>query len=322
MMLVRIAKDWAWPGLLRQTPGGRGIWDGIRFTTDQIEECDALVVLNNRMKQAMNARCPQGRVWALMQEPYVRGFTDWMAEGHQAFDKVYTNYLPSSDLKYVRSQPALPWHVNRTFDELTSMGIPDKIHSLSWIVGNARELPGHKDRLDFLAMLQQRPDIPVDLFGRAVRPIEDKWDGLAPYRFSLAIENTVATDYWTEKLADCFLSWAIPIYHGCPNLADYFPADSFIAIDVRKPDEALETIRKVVAGGMAEWERRLPALMEARHLVLYKYQIFPHLAELLRTDPRSGAERFSVIVPPYQRSLRTKIWRLTGKLRKAFGLRK
>lgn len=200
------------------------------------------------------------------------------------------------------------------------MGIPDKIQSLSWIVGNARELPGHKDRFDFLSLLQERSDIPVDLFGRAVRPIEDKWDGLAPYRFSLAIENTVASDYWTEKLADCFLSWAIPIYHGCPNLADYFPEDSFIAIDVRKPDEAFEIIRRVVAGGMREWERRLPALMEARHLILYKYQIFPHLAELLHTDTRSGAERFSVIVPPYQRSLRARIWRLTVKLKKAFGL--
>ena len=322
MTLVRIAKDWAWPDLLRQTPGGKGIWDGIRFTTDDVDECDALVVLNNRMKQAVHAHCPKGRVWALMQEPYVKGFTDWMAEGHDAFDRIYTNYIPTSDPKYITSQPALPWHVNRTFDELTTMGIPDKTRPLSWIVGNSRELPGHLDRLDFLSLLQREQSIPADLFGRAVRPIDDKWDGLAPYQFSLAIENTVATDYWTEKLADCFLSWTIPIYHGCPNLADYFPADSFISIDVRKPDEALAAIRKVVAGGMPEWKRRLPALLEARHLVLYKYQIFPHLAELLRMNTNSETQKFSVVVPPYQRSLQTRIWRLTGKLKKTIGLRK
>lgn len=322
MMLVRIAKDWDWPDLLRQTPGGKGIWDGIRFTTDDVEACDALVVLNNRMKHAVHAHCPKGRVWALMQEPYVKGFTDWMAEGHDAFDWVCTNYLPTSDRKYITSQPALPWHINRTFDELTTMGIPDKNRSLSWIVGNSRELPGHIDRLNFLRLIQGEQSIPADLFGRAVQPIDDKWDGLAPYYFSLAIENTVATDYWTEKLADCFLSWTIPIYHGCPNLASYFPPDSFIPVDVRKPDEALASIREVVAGGAHEWKRRLPALLEARHLVLSKYQIFPHLAELLRMNTSPETKRYTVVVPPYQRSLQAKIWRLAGKLKKAIGLRK
>jgi hypothetical protein len=48
MNLVRIEKDWDWPDLLRQTPGGQGVWDGIQFTTDEILDCDALVMLNNR----------------------------------------------------------------------------------------------------------------------------------------------------------------------------------------------------------------------------------------------------------------------------------
>ena len=77
-MLVRIAKDWDWPDLLRQTPGGKGIWGDVRFTTDDIEECDVLVMLNNRMKHSVHAKCPKGRVWALMQEPYARDLpTGW-----------------------------------------------------------------------------------------------------------------------------------------------------------------------------------------------------------------------------------------------------
>jgi hypothetical protein len=31
MITVGIVKDWDWPDLLRQTPGGKGIWDGMRF---------------------------------------------------------------------------------------------------------------------------------------------------------------------------------------------------------------------------------------------------------------------------------------------------
>lgn len=316
MTLVRIVKDWDWPDIMRQTPGGKGVWDDVCFTTGEVDECDALLVLNNRMKQEVRAVCPRGRVWALMQEPYHRGFTDWMVEGLDVFARVYTNYVPSGDPKYVISHPAIPWHVNRTFDQLTTQELPEKSGTLSWVVGNCRDLPGHLERLAFLRRLQMERDIPADLFGRAVRPIEDKWDGLAPYRFSLAVENTVADDYWTEKLADCFLSWTIPIYHGCPNLAQYFPSEAFISIDINKPCEALAVIRKIVKDGASEWERRLPALHEARRLILYHYQLFPVISKLLLLEDGLSEERSLVIVPPYKRSLKARFRRDIAKIRK------
>lgn len=316
MTLVRIAKDWDWPDLLRQTPGGNGIWDGIRFTTSDVEECDALVMLNNRMKHSVHTHCPKGRVWALMQEPYARGFTDWMAEGHDAFDRVYTNFIPSSDPKYIASQPALPWHVNRTFDELTTCAIPEKIRPISWIVGNVHDLPGHMKRGAFLRAIQFDTELDIDLYGRAVRFIEDKWDGLAPYRYSIAAENTAWPDYWTEKIADCFLAWTVPFYHGCGNLEKYFPADSFIRIDLEKPDEAIAIIKRSLQED--DWARRLPALEEARRRVLYDYQIFPVLTRLLKAEPVMEQSRIERTVPAYRRSAMTKARRLIYKARRLY----
>lgn len=316
MTIVRIAKDWDWPDLLRQSPGGRGVWDGIRFTTDDVEACDALVVLNNRMKHPVHAYCPKGRVWALMQEPYVRGFNDWMAEGHEAFDRVYTNYIPSSDTKYVASQPALPWHIDRTFDELASCAMPEKSRSLSWIVGNCRDLPGHWKRYAFLRAVQADKNLEIDLFGRAICFIEDKWDGLAPYRYSIAAENTTWTDYWTEKISDCFLAWTIPFYHGCENLESYFPADSFIRIDIGKPDEAIAIIKRTLCED--DWRRRLPALEEARRRVLHEYQIFPVLTRLLKAEPTMELARVERTVPAYRRSTITKARRLIYKARRLY----
>lgn len=316
MKLVRIAKDWDWPDILRQTPGGKGIWDGIRFTTKDVEECDALVVLNNRMKHDVHARCPQGRVWALMQEPYARGFTEWMVEQHQAFDRVYSNYIPSSDPKYVASQPALPWHVNRSFDELTTCAVPEKTRPLSWIVGNISDLPGHLKRFAFLRDVQAAQGFDIDLYGRAVRPIEDKWDGLAQYRYSIAAENTVWPDYWTEKVADCFLTWTVPFYHGCENLEKYFPADSFIRIDINRPKEAIEIIRRAMTED--DWTRRLPALEEARRRVLYEYQIFPWLAKLINAEPSGELSKSSRIVPAYRRSAKAYIRRQLYKVRRQY----
>lgn len=43
--LIRIAKDWDWRDLLRRTPGVNGIWEGVRFTTIDAEECDEAIRL-------------------------------------------------------------------------------------------------------------------------------------------------------------------------------------------------------------------------------------------------------------------------------------
>jgi len=315
MTLVRIVKDWDWPDLMRQTPGGAGVWDGIRFTLDEVEECDLLLVLNNRLRRAARARVPPGRVWALMQEPYVWGFTDWMVEGHEAFDRVYTNFPVDAGSRYVVSHPALPWHVARTFDELTACPVPPKKFAASWVVGYCRDLPGHMTRLAFLRYLQASGEQRIHLFGRAVKYIEDKWDGLAPYRYSLAVENTVWPDYWTEKIADCFLSWTVPLYHGCPNLERYFPPESFIRIDIARPADALASIRTIL--DKDDWERRLPALEEARRKVLWDYQLFPYVTRLLKAGGGGGGEeRVAVTVPAWRPRGRIRLRRLAYKIKK------
>ena len=57
-----------------------------------------------------------------MQEPYIRGLFDWMVEGHDQYAHVFTHLQASSAAgdKYVCSQPAVPWHVNKSYDELLS----------------------------------------------------------------------------------------------------------------------------------------------------------------------------------------------------------
>src|SRR5260221_5253795 len=113
--LVRIAADWDCSFILRQTPGGRGEWNGIRFTTEPVPECDYLIMFNNRRLAPLEVRCPREHVWCAMQEPYLPGLFDWMVEGHDSFARVFTHHVPSSNPKYVRSYPLLPWHVERTY---------------------------------------------------------------------------------------------------------------------------------------------------------------------------------------------------------------
>jgi hypothetical protein len=313
MTLVRIIKNWDWPDLMRQTPNQQGIWENIQFTFDPVEECDYVVMLNNNMKSESIVKCPSENIWALMQEPYVKGFTDWMVEEHKYFFRVYTHYIPSNDPKYNVSHPALPWHVNKSFDQLSQMDIPAKSKTISWIVGNALSIPGHFKRLSFLRFIQDKSPIDIDLFGRAVRVIDDKWYGLASYKYSLAIENSCSPDYWTEKLADCFLTWTIPFYYGCTNLEKYFPQDSFIRIDIDKPDVAVDQIKSAIKNN--EWEKRLPALKKAREQVLNQYQLFPYLVKQIRSHPTNIENKIVTVIQPYRKSMKTHLNRRLFKIK-------
>lgn len=315
MILVRIIKNWDWPDLMRQTPHELGIWDDVQFTLSSVEECDYVVMLNNNMNCESIVKCPPENIWALMQEPYVKGFTDWMVEGHKHYFKVFTNYKPLDDSKYVISHPAVPWHINRPYGQLVELSVPPKPKTISWIVGNARNLPGHFKRLCFLKFIQDKSPLDIDLFGRAVRVIDDKWDGLADYKYSLAVENSSSPDYWTEKLADCFLTWTMPFYYGCTNLEKYFPEESFIRINIDEPVFALEQIKTAIKNN--EWEKRLPALKKARELVLNQYQIFPHLVKQIKSHHNNNSNRIINRIPPYKKSINTHLNRIFFRIKMA-----
>jgi hypothetical protein len=282
--LVRFTGDWDYSKILSHTPGGRGIWDGIRFTVDAVPECDYLIVLN-KLPEPVEIRCPRDHIWCVIEEPYVPGLYNWISEGHQDFAHVFTHHIPRPGPKYIRSHSAIPWWVGRSYDELEAAEAPAKTKGVSMIASTLSWLPGHRKRRDLREFLTAVAPGEVDMFGRGLRYLEDKWDGLAPFRYSIAIENSNSPDYWTEKVADCFLSWTIPLYDGAPNLGDYFPAESFIQINSADKPATLATIREVLRHD--RWEQRLPALAQARRLVLDKYDLFPFVAGAIR---RYGSE--------------------------------
>jgi len=94
---------------------------------------------------------------------------------------------------------------------------------------------GHVKRHEFVASLKAHFGDELDIFGRGFRYVSDKWDAIADYKYHIVIENSRFPHYWTEKLADAFLGWSLPIYYGCPNITDYFDPNSFVSIDIESP---------------------------------------------------------------------------------------
>lgn len=193
------------------------------------------------------------------------------------------------------SQPALHWFYGvgsreiLPFDRMLDEPPVDKSRDVSMVYSpKAMRHTLHHHRARFMHWLvEHMPEL--DTFGRqTARPLDDKADCLRDYRYHVAIENYIGEHHWTEKLADPFLGMSLPFYCGCPNAEAYFPEDSFIRIDIRDPQGALATIRAAIAGN--EYEKRLPALMEARRRVMFEYNLFAVAAREIGRLHRDDAQ--------------------------------
>ncbi len=289
MRRVCILRDWHDINVFRQTPGSKGVWDDVLYSEEMDAKCDYTIVLNRPVAD-VTVQCPPKNVWAIIQEPPNEIFSK-LHKGDSSFSRVYTSDETLQGDRYHHSQPAIAWHVDRDYDDLLRCGIPEKKLDLSWITTNKMVFRGHRSRMKFLRALQK--EIEFDLFGYGIRPIDNKWDGLAPYRYSLAIENHSNPYYWSEKIADCFLAWTMPIYYGCTRISDYFPPESMISINIGDPDSA-GFIREAIHKDL--WKQNLDAIAHARQLVLNHYQLFPFITEEIHGFEQEGFPQ----APDYQ----------------------
>ena len=192
----------------------------------------------------------------------------------------------------IYSQPALHWFYGaggstpRTWREMHDAN-PVKSRSIATVCARKKhQTKTHIHRNQFVRNLKS--EIPeLEIYGRGVKPIADKAEAIDTYYHHLAIENHFASHHWTEKLADCYLGLALPFYAGCPNAVDYFPADSFVSIDIYQVEEAVASIRKTMQD--KEYERRLPALREARRRVLEEYNFFAVISAIIAEHHQPGA---------------------------------
>jgi hypothetical protein len=104
----------------------------------------------------------------------------------------------------------------------------------------------HSDRADYAAQLLRY--MRIDSYGRLLHTrdisVPDTGEAarretLRRYRFAFAFENSIATDYVTEKLFEPLLLGAVPVYRGAPNVAEFAPPHSFIDANAFPSPKAL-----------------------------------------------------------------------------------
>ncbi|XP_006868958.1 PREDICTED: galactoside 3(4)-L-fucosyltransferase [Chrysochloris asiatica] len=121
-----------------------------------------------------------------------------------------------------------PWS-GQPADTLARLSAKTKL--VAWAVSNWQV---NSARVRYYQQLQ--PHLQVDVYGRSHKllPSGVMMECLSQYKFYLAFENSLHTDYITEKLwRNALEAWAVPVVLG-PSRTNYerfLPPDAFIHVD-------------------------------------------------------------------------------------------
>jgi len=240
----------------KQTPKNSGIWGKIRGV-DDINSCDVIIHMGNTLDRFYDKHLIQMR-----REPdIIQSFTPSLNPLHYCMDY-------SDNKRYMSSV----WQfISMNFDELIKYNYHEKNKLISGITSDK-----HQHRNLFFDNLNKL-NIGVDIFGKKYKEIhpELKEQGLMDYKMSISIENSSQSNYFSEKINDSYLYWCLPIYWGCPNIGDFFPENSYRSLDINNPESIIQVISEPIS------DIEIRDLKEARNLVIYKYNIWSTIENIL-----------------------------------------
>jgi hypothetical protein len=280
-------------GLIGQTPENKGLWGNYKFEiNNDCNECDFWIIYSST-PQIENVKVPKGNTIFVTSEEHIQHY--YIPKYLKQFDKIVTSRHDINGSNVIKDHYINAWFIRKTYDQLKSNIDISKTKTLSVIASNLVVHPGHRLRYEFVNKLMGHFKDKIDVFGKGFNFIEDKWDGLAPYKYSIAIENACIQNYFTEKIADCYLAETMPIYFGCPNINDYFDSKSMLSID---PKDFIESIRKIEQLIEEDtYSFRLDQIKKAKQQILNQYQFFPYITRILDSLENSDNKTFKKIYP-------------------------
>lgn len=268
------------------------IYGSCEFTFDASDrEYDWLVVIDDIAhsipRRIEELACPSDHTILVTTEP------SSITKYGNAFAGQF-NYLLTNQEKNVlkhpnatRSQTGNLWFYGKGYDDIIGAKTPEKTKKISTVCSSKQQGHTiHRLRFEFTKLLQERVS-DIVRFGHGYKWIDLKADALDSYEFHVAIENHYAPHVWTEKLADTFLGYCVPIYYGCPNVYEYFPKESIILIDLNDFEGSIKKIQEIISTP-GEYERRFEAIKEARRRVIEEYNLIAMINKIVQNHNSSS----------------------------------
>lgn len=272
---------------LKQTPGLSGKWGDFQFYINEgIDTCDYWVVYENLPSQDSTI-CPKENTIFIAGEP--TAIKKYNQDFLNQFSKIITCQMAIQGPNVYHMTPGHTWFPKKSYDELSSNDKVEKSKLISLVVSNKTDTRGHKKRLDFCLKLKDHFGDKMDIFGKGINDFEDKWDVLAPYKYSIAMENSVEADNLTEKIGDCFTALTFPFYYGCTNIDRYYGKDSYQLIDIDDFEGTCKTIENII-NDEHYYEQHLESLIESKHKYINQFVLIPLIANFIKNEYKKSHE--------------------------------
>ena len=114
--------------------------------------------------------------------------------------------------------------------ETDNIELPDFLQrrGISLIASMKNDLEGHKLRHKLISFDKSHTNQLLTPLGRAYEQFDDMITALAPFRYSVVIENCIEPHYFTEKISNCLACKTIPIYWGHESVKQYFDTSNWL----------------------------------------------------------------------------------------------
>jgi hypothetical protein len=279
----------------KYTPNQSCKWENFQFfLNENINECDYWVVFDH-LPQKESVICPKENTIFITGE--CSAIKEYNHKFLQQFARIITTQRRIKHPRIHYMSQGHSWFPKKSYDELFGHDEVKKDKLISIVASNKTGTPGHKKRLDFCLNLKKHFGDKVDIFGRGINGFDDKWDVLAPYKYSIAIENYTEQDYLTEKIGDCFIALTFPFYYGCPNINDYYSPDSYELIDIDDFDKSVKVIENIISNEK-HYQQHLKSLIESKNRYLNQYCLVPLIANFIKNEynasPASIGKRITI----------------------------
>ncbi len=282
-MVIKLTTPWQHSFLKLQIPFG----SSAKFHVDDLaRECDYWIIWGGLPpdRTAEWAQCPAQNVLFMTDEVHDQKRFD--KNFLRQFSAILTNRQDIEHSNVIKIHEFNHWHLNKSLADLAHQQSILKSRSISVVCSDLTDLPGHKARYALVNRLIGHFKDRLDVYGRGFNAISDKWDALAPYKYSIAIENNCHPGYFTEKISECYLAHTFPIYYGAPNICDYFDKRSMLLIDIRDYMSCITNIEKLLDEDPYYKVEDLIIKQKIRYLK--RYHLFPALLNLLLSEFPDG----------------------------------
>lgn len=271
-----------------QTPQNSGNWEDVIAVTNP-DEADYLIIQDETSDSSLLSKFEPKKRLYFNREALSTGilnrinkdeyniFSFWDGSGYLPIRWWYGTNVGASSQGY--------GGITKTYDELSTLEPYQKTKKLCCILSDKVMNEGHGIRKNFAEKYVNK--YPLDLYGsvsfkNSTIPNNDKILALKDYKYCLGFDNQDSIkDFFGTQFSDTILAWSIPIFWCGTDLRRYFPEGSFIQFDARNPEE-IDRIHQIIEND--DYESRLPALKEARNLILNKYNFWPTIKKVIDNE--------------------------------------